>query len=304
MLFQESNNCTHTHQTTSRFKMTGISTNYIQKIQQHADLEEELRTMLVNIHTNRDWITPVLLTMKNPKLKCLTSWHNTITSALDHAKILTGNFEIIFRDRTLTLQEAEAIRSCEEGELDPFKGCSIARAREVRELRDREQQMELYEDRFYHSLTQDKDVEDGEDLEYDEDDEFLRSLEEAENDPELRENLEMWLEKMDRPGRKLARGSDESVADILKREKAMREIEKMSPKEFQTRLLDGTLPDFPREKPPTGLVRDTCHEMRLLTEEDFANPKRVSNYAEHHKNMLRYMSVECYKYNCYNELNK
>ena len=129
-------------------------------------------------------------------------------------------------------------------------------------------------------------------------------LEQAEHDEELQERLEMWLEKMDRPGRKLARGSDESAADILLREKAMREIEKMSAKEFQTRLLDETLPDFPREKPPTGLIRDTCHEMRLLTEEDFANPNRASNYAEHHKSRLRYMSAETFKYDCYNEFNQ
>jgi hypothetical protein len=249
-------------------------------------LDEELRAKLTQFHENMGFKTPYLLKMDNPRLTVSTSWHSTIMAALIYAKILTGNFNINFDERILTLQECEAIRSCEEGELDADKGCSVERAREVRELRLKAEWDEI------------------EPYEEDEDDEFNELLEQAEHDEELQERLEMWLEKMDRPGRKLARGNDESARDILLREKAMREIEKMSAREFQTRLLDGTLPDFSREKPPTGLIRDTCHEMRLLTEEEFDNPNRASNYAEHHKSKLRYMSAETFKYDCYNEFNQ
>jgi len=265
--------------------MTGISNNYLKKIQETTALDEQLCAKLVQFHENMGFRTPYLLKMDNPRLTVSTSWHSTIMAALIEARILTGNFNIHFDERILTLQECEAIRSCEEGELDAHKGCSIARAREVRELREKEQYEEY------------------EEYQEDEEDEFNELLEQAEHDEELKERLEMWLEKMDRSGRKLARGSDESAIDILLRNKAMREIEKMSAREFQTRVLNGTLPDFPREKPPTGLIRETNHEMRILTEEDFANPNRASNYAEHNKSRLRWMSAETFKYDCYNEFN-
>jgi len=84
------------------------------------------------------------------------------------------------------------------------------------------------------------------------------------------------------------------------REKAMKEILEMSPKEFQTRLLDGTLPNFPRETPQI-LTRDTCHEKRLLTEKEFENPGLIINYGEYHRNKLRYMSAKQYKYQFYSE---
>ena len=274
--------------TTATLKMTGISTNYLKKIQEAIALDEELRGKLAQFHNNMGLKTPpYLLKMDNPRLTVSISRHNTIMAALFEAMILTGNFNIHFYERILTLQECEAIRSCEEGELDAYKGCSVERAREVHELRVKAEWDEI-------EPCEEKD----------EDDEFNELFEEAEHDEELQERLEMWLEKMDRPGRKLARGSDESAADILLRHKAMRKIEKMSAREFQTRLLDGTLPDFPREKPPTGLIRDTCHEMRLLTVEEFDNPNRASNYAEHHKSKLRYMSAEVFKYASYKEFNQ
>lgn len=222
-----------------------ISTNYIKKIQEATTLDEDLRTMLVNFHENRDWKTPYHLKMKNPKLSVSMSWHNTIMSALECANILTGDFIIQFNERILTLQECEAIQQCEEGELHTYKGCSIASAMETRELREKE---------IYEEIAQDE-------LKY--------SLEKNEGDEEVRE-------------------------------KAMEEILAMSPKEFQTRLLEGTLPDFPREQPQI-LSRDTCHEKRLLTEKDFEHPELIINYGEYHRNRLRYMSAKQYKYECYPE---
>ena len=216
------------------------SQNYMNKIQEATTLDQELRTMLVNFHEKRELKSPYRLEMKNPKLAVSISWHSTITSALDCAKILTGDFTIQFNQtRILTLQECEAIQQCEKGELDIHSGCSIAHAMETRALRDKER----YEEE---------------------------------------------IELIERSSQTL-------------REKAMEEILAMSAKEFQTRLLDGTLPDFPREPTPS-LIRDTCHEKRLLTEKDFEHSKLISNYGEHHRNRLRYMTTEEYKYDCYPEL--
>ena len=216
------------------------SKNYIKKLQETTNLDQELRIMLVNFHEKREWKSPYRLEMQNPKLSVSISWHNTITSALDRAKMLTGDFTIQFNQtRILTLQECEAIQQCEKGELDIPSGCCIAHAMETRALREKEQSEEEIE----------------------------------------------WIERLSQ----------------TLQEKAMEEILAMSAKEFQTRLLDGTLPDFPREQRPV-LVRDTCHEKRLLAEKDFEHPELISNYGEHHRNRLRYMSTEEYKYDCYPEL--
>ena len=260
------------------------SPNYLKKINSHTSLDEALRVMLNDSHNDLSFRSKYFMQMENPRLDVSTSWHMTITAALERAKILTGKFKIYLKQRILTLQECEAIRSCEEGELDPHQGCSIQKAREARALREQEQ----YEER-------------NESRECDSDEEFENILQQVEEDEELGEMFEMWVEKMDRPGRKLARESDEPAIDILQRNKALREINKMSAKEFQTRLLNGTLPDFPREKPPTGLYRDTCHTRRLLTEEDFLKPQCISNYAQAHKDKLRYMSADNFKYLCYQE---
>jgi len=78
----------------------------------------------------------------------------------------------------------------------------------------------------------------------------------------------------------------------------MAEIMAMTSKEFQTRLLDGTLPEFMREKIDGKLLRDTCHGKNILTEEQLnAN---VMNYANFHRGKLRYMSTESYKELAYN----
>ena len=256
-----------------KLKMSAFDNNYIKKIQEHTGIDEGLHTMLVDAHQHLSYRSPYLLRMINPKLEVTESWHNTITSALDRANLFGGEY-IIYLNHfenmiDLTSEDCELIRQCEEGELDPEKGCSIALAKEARAAREAEN--------------------------------YTALLEEAEGDEEL---LEMWVEKMDRPGRKLARGSDESAIDILLREKAMNEIYEMSAREFQSRLLDGTLPDFPREKPPTGPIRDTCHTRRLLTEKDFLKPQCISNYAQAHKDKLRYMSAENFKYECYQEFDE
>ena len=94
--------------------------------------------------------------------------------------------------------------------------------------------------------------------------------------------------------------AEETAADILLRDQAMKQIYSMSPREFQSRILDGTLPDFPRG-PIIGIIRDTCHKMRLLKEEEFDLPDRPCNYAEAHKEKLRYISTEAFKQTCYME---
>jgi hypothetical protein len=275
------------------------------------------------------------------------SWHNTITAAIERAKLLGGDYNIFLNHHTnrilLTMEQYEMIRQCEEGELDPEKGCSIALAKVAHAAREAENLAQEDYDQYadldqmvreicsnalreaenlaqedydlYAALDQmvreicpntltkaecmerETDNYNGKSLQYA--DEYADFLEQADGDSEL---LEMWLEKMDRPGRKLARGTDESATNILLRENAMAKIFMMSPREFQTRLLDGTLPDFPREEWPSGLIRDTCHEMRLLTEAEFEDDNRPNNYAEAHKGKLRYMNVEQFKQCCYNEL--
>ena len=185
-----------------------ISKKYLQKINADPSLDKELRAMLVQSHEDLSFRSKYFMQIDNPRLDVSTSWHMTITAALERAMILTGTFKIYLKQRILTLQECEAIRSCEKGELDPHQGCSIERARETRALRERELEEERNESRECDSD--------------DEDDELEQLLQQVEDDEELQEMYEMWLEKMDRPGRKLARGSDEPAINILQRAKAIR----------------------------------------------------------------------------------
>jgi hypothetical protein len=297
--------------------MDEFPNNYSKKIQELAGMNEYLRDALVEAQQELGNKTPYLLSMLNPKLHVKNSWHNTITAAIERAKLLGGDYNIFLNHHTnrilLTMEQCEMIRQCEEGELDPEKGCSIALAKvahAARELENLAQEdyneyadldqmvREICSNALTKAECMARETENytGKSLQYA--DEYAYLLEEADGDSEL---LEMWLEKMDRPGRKLARGTDESATDILLRENAMVKIFLMSPREFQTRLLDGTLPDFPREEWPSGLIRDTCHEMRLLTEAEFDDNNRPNNYAEAHKGKLRYMNVEQFKQCCYNE---
>ena len=129
--------------------------------------------------------------------------------------------------------------------------------------------------------------------------------EEQDPEEELEEMIEMWLEKLNRPGCLENRGGIEATKeDVLKmfedeREEAMAQILDMEPKEFQTRLFDGTLPDFVREI-HTGLQRDTCHVRRMLTERDFE--LNITCYGDVHRDRLRYMSVNNYKYLAYDDV--
>lgn len=85
-------------------------------------------------------------------------------------------------------------------------------------------------------------------------------------------------------------------------ELAMKEIHEMSAKEFQTRLLNGTLPYVPNSQSPeiAGLPqRDTCHSKHLLSEDDFE--RGIMNYAEAHRDKLRFMSAQQFKKLCYPE---
>ena len=118
---------------------------------------------------------------------------------------------------------------------------------------------------------------------------------------ELEEMLEMWIEKLNRPGRLLERGGKEvTKEEVLKmmaddREEALAEIMAMSAKEFQMRLFDGTLPDFVRESRfavDIRMHRDTCHHRSSLTERQLE--KGVMNYGYYHRDKLRFMTVEEY----------
>ena len=85
-------------------------------------------------------------------------------------------------------------------------------------------------------------------------------------------------------------------------ELAMKEIHEMSAKEFQTRLLNGTLPYVPNLQSPeiAGLPqRDTCHSKHLLSEDDFE--RGIVNYAEAHREKLRIMTAQQFKKLCYPE---
>jgi len=77
------------------------------------------------------------------------------------------------------------------------------------------------------------------------------------------------------------------------RDDAMNIIHNMSPREFQKKLLDDTLPDFHITEEydndyPLGITRDTCHPHCLLTEDDFNN--NIQNYAYVHRDILRYIT--------------
>jgi hypothetical protein len=119
---------------------------------------------------------------------------------------------------------------------------------------------------------------------------------------EQQEIIEMWLETLNRPERIEKRNGEEvtkqQVLEMIENERrnAMLEIEKMDPYEFQTRVFNGTLPKFIREK-SKKLQRDTNHSRVILTKEQF--DKGLTNYGNAHRNKIRYMTTEEFKENCY-----
>ena len=119
---------------------------------------------------------------------------------------------------------------------------------------------------------------------------------------EEQEMIEMWLERVNCPefiekrnGEKVTK---QQVLEMIENERnnAMLEIEKMDPYEFQTRVFNGTLPQFIREK-SKELQRDTNHSRVILTKQEFDNG--LTNYGNAHRNKIRYMSTEEFKENCY-----
>jgi len=146
--------------------------------------------------------------------------------------------------------------------------------------------------------------------------EYYRYIKESELFTDSPKTLEQhfieWIKKNNFP---IAHAINEEVVSCIideERQKclehrnlAMSAILEMDAQEFQTRVLDGTLPDFPRaiagdKDYISGIMRDTCHSHVLLTEEDFK--KYIINYAEAHRNKLRFMDTADFKSLCYYNL--
>ena len=150
---------------------------FIKKLRLTNGIDNELKDKLVYAHEQMHTKVPYLLCMLNPKLSVTNSWHNTITDAFTRAKLLGGEFKIYVNNITgkiqLTMDQCAMIQQCEEGELDAEKGCSIALAEESRAAREAENRAE--------EMTEDEMTEDEEEM------------------------MEIWMEKMTRPGRVAAR---------------------------------------------------------------------------------------------------
>jgi len=136
-----------------------------------------------------------------------------------------------------------------------------------------------------------------------------------------REMLEMYIEKISRPGRLNARvnmdplnedplenNSEffELIYELLKdsgekpcREAALLWIKRMSGIEFQDRLFKGTLPEFEREQYPEfiNIERQTCHPFCKLTDKQFDLGMTCQGDIKRHH--LRYCSTDEYKTNYY-----
>jgi hypothetical protein len=131
--------------------------------------------------------------------------------------------------------------------------------------------------------------------------------------PELEEQIkeqEAWLEKMQRPGRIAARAKEDKVsihqAKYIvcselgdERKAALDWIQHMNSKEFQDRLLNGTLPKFTREEylDDGKIKRDTNHHYSLMSEE--CHKLQVFNKGYVNRMDLRYMSTEDFKKSFY-----
>ena len=92
--------------------------------------------------------------------------------------------------------------------------------------------------------------------------------------------------------------------EVAKREAALEWIKNMDSREFETRLLDGTLPDFEREvEDPLAwrpLERSTCDEIySLMTEDNHRKCRYSHGYKKRHN--LRIYSVEQFKRENYME---
>lgn len=97
----------------------------------------------------------------------------------------------------------------------------------------------------------------------------------------------------------------EKIDCKIQRDEAMKLISNMDAREFQTKLINGTLPDFQRAIPgdqdyPKGILRDTCHSHCLLSDEDF--DKKIVNYAEVHRSKIRFTNTKDFIELCYHDL--
>ena len=122
----------------------------------------------------------------------------------------------------------------------------------------------------------------------------------VENSEEIEDATEMqdiWLEKISR-----TRHTD-AVAEVAQRELAMKSIMDMGTREFQYKLLNGTLPDFKREKLDRDisrkLERSTCHSYHLMNDKQHDSGIVNQGFLKRHK--LRYISVEKFKKEYYFE---
>jgi len=161
---------------------------FINKLRLVGGIDNELKDILVFAHEQMHTKVPYLLCMLNPKLSVTNSWHNTISDAFNRAKLLGGDFKIYVNNITgkiqLTMDQCAIIQQCEEGELDPEKGCSIALAKELRAEREAENYLEQ---EMTEEMTEDEE-----------------------------EMMEIWMEKMTRPGRVAARDGIEYTKQQLR----------------------------------------------------------------------------------------
>lgn len=135
----------------------------------------------------------------------------------------------------------------------------------------------------------------------------------CETEEDLEELVDMYCEKMSRDGRVTARGgveiSEKELKYMVTRQEfpefslkpAMEWIRSMSRGEFQQRLIDGTMPEFPRDRKPM-LIRDTCHSRRLMTPEELqAEAGDFENAGNINRDALAYMSLADFKSRYYDE---
>ena len=129
------------------------------------------------------------------------------------------------------------------------------------------------------------------------------------------EMLQMWVEKLNRPGRVITRNCNEISEWELKynlvndddvenkRNVALEWIQNMESDEFQDRLLNETLPEFERvliepDKVNT-LERDTCHPYCLMREIDHKYGNYNQGYLK--RGNLKIMSVHKFMRSYYEE---
>jgi len=88
-----------------------------------------------------------------------------------------------------------------------------------------------------------------------------------------------------------------------KRAAALGWIQSMNSREFQQRLLEGTLPEFERDTENLPPLERSCYRpCRLMTEDEHDNEEFNQGYLKRH--LLRYISVENFKMTYYEEFSQ